>query len=163
MGFFGEKMFGKKPAPAAEKVAQEVKNEASESKNEETSEKAENLEKGESEKSAEAPKAEEGEKKPEGPVSFEMSPALSGSLDKLVKACSSGSPMDVEGALMACENAISAYKGKRFQDSDASISALTSMQNAINSTNKNFFLGASKGTVMLRIGMLEKKINNLLG
>ncbi len=166
MGFFGEKLFGKKAAPAAEKAPAEAKtedvNESSEdlkkveAANEATSEKEE------AEKTVENAKTEEGEKSPEGPASFEISSALSSSLDKLVNACASGSPIDIDQALSRCSSALSEYKGQRFKDSDASITVLRSLQKAVNGANSNFFLGMRKNTVMLQVGALEKTFNNLI-
>lgn len=163
MGFFGEKMFGKKPAPVAEKIGSEQKTEAVENtQNVEDLEGSENLENKESEKGIEENKAEETEKKEDGPAGFEMSKNLTTALEKLVNSCASGSPMDIEASLIKCDSALAEYKGKRFKDSDDSLSALQSLQKAINNSNKNFFLGMRKNTVMLQIGTLEKRINNLI-
>lgn len=166
MGFF-EKMFKAPVAPKTEPVQapQEVIAQEEQVKTEENlAEGVNNENKEAKEEVKEIEPGKEGgvESKEDGPANFEMSQSLKSSLDKLVNACASGSPIDIDQALSRCNSALSEYKGNRFKDSDASISALSSLQKAINGANKNFFLGMRKNTVMLQVGMLEQTLNNLI-
>lgn len=166
MGFF-EKMFKGQQPPKAEQAQapQEAVVQEEQIKTEEASAEGvvnENKEAKEDNKEGKSEKEAGVESKEDGPAGFEMSQALNSSLDKLVSACASGSPIDIDQALSRCGSALSEYKGNRFKDSDASISALNSFQKAINGANKNFFLGMRKNTVMLQIGVLEQTLNNLI-